>query len=44
LRPAHTRSPHRLHPVGGPIRVEVGHARRYDFAGRPLPDPQRLPL
>ena len=42
--PIHTRSPHRLHPVGGPVRVEVGYARRYDFAGRPLPEPRRLPL
>ena len=35
--PIHTRSPHNLHPVGGPARVVVGHARRYDFTGRPLP-------
>jgi ribonuclease J len=37
--PIHTRSPHRLHPVGGPVRVVVGYAQRYDFAGRPLPGP-----
>ena len=35
--PIHTMSPYRLHPVGGPTRVVVDHARRYDFAGRPLP-------
>jgi ribonuclease J len=35
--PVHTTSPHRLHPVGGPARVVVDYARRYDFAGRPLP-------
>jgi ribonuclease J len=34
--PIHTRSPHRLHPVGGPARVVVDYARAYDFAGRPL--------
>ena len=33
----HTTSPHRLHPVGGPARVVVDYARRYDFAGRPVP-------
>lgn len=40
--PIHTLGPHRLHPVGGPVRVQVGYARRYDFAGRPLPGPQEL--
>jgi ribonuclease J len=34
--PIHTRSPHGLHPVGGPARVVVGHAQRYDFTGRPV--------
>jgi ribonuclease J len=37
--PIHTRSPRRLHPVGGPARVVVSYAQRYDFAGRPLPGP-----
>ena len=36
VMPIHTRSPHRLHPVGGPTRVVVGYAQRYDLAGRPL--------
>jgi ribonuclease J len=35
--PIHTRSPRGLHPVGGPARVVVSYAQRYDFAGRPLP-------
>jgi ribonuclease J len=35
--PIHTMSPYRLHPVGGPARVVVDYARRYDFAGRPVP-------
>ena len=35
----HTRSPRLLHPVGGPARVVVSYAQRYDFAGRPLPGP-----
>lgn len=34
--PIHTRSPYGLHPVGGPARVVVGYAQRYDFTGRPL--------
>ena len=33
----HTRSPYRLHPVGGTARLVVDYARAYDFAGRPLP-------
>jgi ribonuclease J len=36
--PIHTRSPYRLHPVGGTARLVVDYARAYDFAGRPLPD------
>ena len=35
--PIHTASPYRLHPVGGPARVVVEYAQRYDFTGRPLP-------
>ena len=35
--PIHTRSPYRLHPVGGTARLVVDYARAYDFAGRPLP-------
>jgi ribonuclease J len=35
--PIHTLSPYRLHPVGGPTRVVVGYAQRYDFAGRRMP-------
>jgi ribonuclease J len=35
--PIHTRSPYRLHPVGGPTRLVVEYARAYDFAGRPPP-------
>jgi ribonuclease J len=34
--PLHTRSPYGLFPVGGPARLVVGYAQRYDFAGRPL--------
>ncbi len=34
--PIHTRSPYRLHPVGGTARLVVDYARAYDFAGRPL--------
>lgn len=34
--PIHTRSPYRLHPVGGTARLVVDFARAYDFAGRPL--------
>ena len=35
--PIHTRSPYRLHPVGGTARLVVSFARGYDFAGRPFP-------
>jgi ribonuclease J len=31
--PIHTRSPYRLHPVGGPTRVIAEYARSYDFDG-----------
>jgi ribonuclease J len=34
--PIHTRSPYRLHPVGGPARLVVEYARAYDFAGQPV--------
>jgi ribonuclease J len=32
--PIHTASPYRLYPVGGPARVVVEYAQRYDFKGR----------
>ena len=32
--PIHTRSPYRLHPVGGTARLVVDRARGYDFGGR----------
>jgi ribonuclease J len=35
--PIHTRSPYRLHPVGGPARLVAEYGRAYDFAGRPVP-------
>jgi ribonuclease J len=35
--PIHTRSPHRLHPVGGTARLAVGYAEAYDLSGRPVP-------
>ena len=41
--PIHTRSPHRLYPVGGPDRVVVGPAQRYDFAGHPVTAASRRP-
>jgi hypothetical protein len=28
-------SPSRLYPVGGPARVVIEYAQRYDFTGRP---------
>jgi ribonuclease J len=31
--PIHTRSPYRLHPVGGPYRLIADYARSYDFNG-----------
>jgi len=31
--PIHTRSPYRLHPVGGPYRLVAEYARAYDFNG-----------
>jgi ribonuclease J len=31
--PIHTRSPYRLHPVGGPRRLVVDYAQAYDFNG-----------
>lgn len=34
--PIHTRSPCRLHPVGGTARLVVDRARGYDFGGRAL--------
>ena len=34
--PIHTASPYRLHPVGGPDRVVVEYAQRYDFTGRDI--------
>jgi ribonuclease J len=41
--PIHTRSPQRLYPVGGPARVVVGRAQRYDFTGRPVGAAPRRP-
>jgi ribonuclease J len=38
--PIHTRSPYRLHPVGGPARLVVDFGQAYDFAGRALADGQ----
>jgi hypothetical protein len=34
--PIHTASPYRLHPVGGPGRVVVEYAQRYDFTGKDI--------
>jgi ribonuclease J len=34
--PIHTRSPYRLHPVGGPHRLVADYAQAYDFQGTPL--------
>ena len=32
----HPASPYRLHRVGGPARVVVEYAQRYDFTGRTI--------
>jgi ribonuclease J len=35
--PIHTRSPQRLHPVGGTVRLIPAHGHPYDLSGSPLP-------